>query len=70
MAHLAGYGNASYIAMDDSALGVSPSAASSSPSLALIDGTPVRVCVLAIAAAVGLTALKMAGIRFNVGVSS
>jgi hypothetical protein len=36
----------------------------------VIDGTPVRVVVLAIAAAVGLTALRMGGIRFNVGVSS
>lgn len=70
MAHLAGYGNANYAVMDDSALGVDPSVTGSSPTLALIDGTPVRVCVLAIAAAVGLTALKMAGIRFNVGVST
>lgn len=36
----------------------------------VIDGTPVRVVVLAFAAAAGLTALRMAGFRFNVGVSS
>lgn len=34
----------------------------------VIDGTPVRVAMLAIAAAVGLAALKWAGFRFNVGV--
>jgi hypothetical protein len=35
-----------------------------------VDGTPVRVVVLAFAAAAGLVALKMAGFRFNVGVSN
>lgn len=35
-----------------------------------VDGTPVRVVVLALAAAAGLTALKWAGFRFNVGVST
>lgn len=34
----------------------------------VIDGTPVRVAMLALAAAVGLAALKWAGFRFNVGV--
>lgn len=52
-----------------------PTAANSGPpqmtaNAVVIDGTPVRVVVLAIAAAVGLTALRMGGIRFNVGVSS
>lgn len=37
---------------------------------AVIDGTPVRVVVLAFAAAAGLVALKWAGFRFNVGVSN
>lgn len=35
----------------------------------VIDGTPVRVAMLAVAAALGLAALKWAGFRFNVGVS-
>lgn len=36
---------------------------------AVIDGTPVRVVVIALASAAGLYALKLAGFRFNVGVS-
>ena len=36
----------------------------------VIDGTPVRVVVLALSAAAGLTALRMAGFKFNVGVST
>lgn len=36
----------------------------------VIDGTPVRVVVLALAAAAALAALRFGGIRFNVGVSS
>ena len=36
----------------------------------VIDGTPLRVVVVALAAAAGLTALKMGGFRFNVGVSN
>lgn len=36
----------------------------------IIDGTPVRVVVLCLAAAAGLTALRLGGFRFNVGVSS
>lgn len=35
-----------------------------------IDGTPVRVVMLAGAAALALAALRWGGIRFNVGVSS
>lgn len=37
---------------------------------AVIDGTPVRVVVLALSAAAGLMALHAAGFRFNVGVSA
>jgi hypothetical protein len=40
------------------------------PNLGVIDGTPIRVVVLCFAAAAGLTAMKMAGFRFNVGVST
>ena len=36
----------------------------------VIDGTPVRVVVIALAAATGLLALRTAGFRFNVGVSA
>jgi len=36
----------------------------------VVDGTPVRVAVLALSAAAGLTALKWAGFRFNVAVSN
>lgn len=41
----------------------------SAPNTVVIDGTPVRVVVLALAAAAGLTALRWAGFRFNIGVS-
>lgn len=46
--------------------------ATPSPSTAqigAIDGTPVRVVILCVSAALGLAALHMAGFRFNVGVS-
>lgn len=36
---------------------------------AVIDGTPVRVVVLALSAAAGLAALHIAGFRFSIGVS-
>lgn len=36
----------------------------------IIDGTPVRVVILAVAAAAGLAALRLGGFRFNVGVTS
>lgn len=36
----------------------------------VVDGTPVRVVVLAFSAAAGLMALKLAGFKFNVGVSA
>lgn len=36
----------------------------------VIDGTPIRVVVLALSAAAALTALRWAGFKFNVGVSS
>lgn len=47
--------------------GVTPGA--SPADLTVIDGTPIRVVVLALSAAAGLWALKIAGLRFNVGVS-
>lgn len=36
----------------------------------VVDGTPVRVVMLALSAAAAITALKWAGFRFNVGVSN
>jgi hypothetical protein len=71
MARLNGYGAATYIRPSDGAIGVGgPVVASASPTMSIVDGTPIRVVVLALAAAAGLTALKMAGIRFNIGVST
>lgn len=37
---------------------------------AIIDGTPVRVVVLCLAAAVGLAALRAAGVKFSIGAST
>lgn len=45
-------------------------ASPSTPLPSIIDGTPVRVVVLSLSAAVGLWALHAAGFRFNVGVSA
>jgi hypothetical protein len=36
----------------------------------VVDGTPVRVVVYALAAAAGIFALRLAGFKFNVGVSA
>lgn len=36
----------------------------------VVDGTPIRVVIYALAAAASLVALRMAGFKFNVGVSS
>lgn len=52
---------------------VADTGAAPSPTTAggtVVDGTPVRVVTIALAAAVGLFALKAAGFRFNVGVST
>ena len=35
----------------------------------VVDGTPMRVAILGVSAAVGLWALRKAGFKFNVGVS-
>lgn len=70
MAHIAGYGATTYVAQDNGAIGVGGPTLNGSPTLAIVDGTPIRVCVMALAAAAGLVALKLAGLRFNVGVSA
>jgi hypothetical protein len=74
MASLRGYGPQVAAAPPDGAfIGVSGPAAEQNAIQAgtsVIDGTPVRVVVLAFSAAAGLTALKWAGFRFNVGVSA
>lgn len=36
----------------------------------VIDGTPVRIVVLALSAAAGLFALKAAGLKFSIGASA
>lgn len=41
-----------------------------SRNLVVIDGTPIRVVVLAGAAALAIMALRWSGFRFNVGVST
>ena len=38
--------------------------------MVVVDGTPIRVVVIALSAALALTALRWAGFKFNVGVSS
>lgn len=70
MAHLRGYGATTYVTPNDGAVGIGGPVLSGSPTLSVVDGTPVRVCVMALAAAAGLVALKLAGLRFNVGVSA
>ena len=71
MASLHGYqGGVQYVQTAPSA---NPAAVpGSDPSLntVVIDGTPVRIVVLCVAAAAGLTALRIAGFKFNVGVSA
>lgn len=50
--------------------GVAPVDVNRGPTgLAVVDGTPVRVVALSMAAALGLVMLKIGGFRFNVGVS-
>jgi len=72
MAVLNGYtGGVQYVNTGTGAPGGAPvMPRDASANTVVIDGTPVRVVVLALAAAAGLTALKLAGFRFNVGVST
>ncbi len=35
----------------------------------VVDGTPIRVVMIAVAAAAAVTALRWSGVRFNVGAS-
>jgi hypothetical protein len=72
MASLTGYGN-TYNGVPVTPPGaVQASIPGSDPggNVVVIDGTPVRVVVLAFSAAIGLVALKWAGFKFNVGVSA
>jgi hypothetical protein len=71
MAFLGGYSQPSVTMASGgpTASGASISNADARASVA-IDGTPVRVVVLAFAAAAGLTALRWAGFKFNVAASS
>lgn len=75
MAALNGYTNrAQMLTTANPGIGIggpSPSATmDAARGLNVVDGTPARVIVLALAAAAGLTALRFAGFRFNVGVSA
>jgi hypothetical protein len=47
-----------------------PGAASGITGSYVIDGTPVRVAALGLGAAIALAALRWAGFKFNVGVST
>lgn len=79
MAHIAGHSNGAQFvrvapASADGTIGVGgptpPTAMTDGMGTGIIDGTPVRVVVLVLAAAGGLWALKAGGVRFNVGVST
>lgn len=73
MASLNGYSSGvQYLAAAPTQSQVSVGGATPPPSntTAVIDGTPIRVVTLALASAVGLYALHLAGFRFNVGVSA
>lgn len=50
--------------------GPTPAQAMDAGRTVAVDGTPIRVVVIAFAAAAGVFAFKMAGIKFNVGVST
>lgn len=49
--------------------GSDPIGANGAGPSVVIDGTPLRVAMICVAAAGGLAALRWAGFRFNVGVS-
>lgn len=68
---LRGYGAAPYVQVSGGGPtnNPSPGMPTSGRALVAVDGTPIRVVILAFAAAAGLTALKMAGFKFNVGAS-
>lgn len=70
MASLTGYGTFNGVPMaPPGTMESSIPGSGTSNNVVIIDGTPVRVVVLALSAAVGLTALRWAGFKFNVGVS-
>lgn len=77
MAHingLAGANGVQYLRGSTTPQGGSPGApvgpSPLDPAMRIVDGTPIRVVVLALSAAAGLTALRWAGFKFNVAVSS
>lgn len=70
MATLNGYANGVQYVQSPSANPVAVPGSDPSLNTVVIDGTPIRVVILCVAAAAGLTALRLGGIRFNVGVSS
>lgn len=71
MASLSGYGTMNGVPVTPpGAMETAIPGTGTAGNVVIIDGTPVRVVVLALAAAVGLTALRWAGFKFNVGVSA
>lgn len=71
MASLAGYmQGAQYVQTAPSANPMAVPGSDPSLNTVVIDGTPIRVVILCVAAAAGLTALRLGGVRFNVGVST
>lgn len=78
MAHLNGHSAVAYgVGGPTGGMAAAPAAAAqpgrqmdAARGIGAINGVPVRIVVLAFAAAAGLTALRMAGFRFNVGVSA
>lgn len=73
MAHLNGVGRAPLImrspgSAEDTNVGIDVGGPAQTATP--IDGTPVRVVLFALSGAAGLIALRMAGLRFNVGVSA
>lgn len=70
MAFLQGHSRAAFVPTGGPQTAGVQMPAGAQRDMVVIDGTPVRVVVLMFAAAAGLTALRFAGFKFNVGVSS
>lgn len=75
MAHIAGisqpvYLNSGATPTAPAAVGGASAQGTTANNTAVIDGTPVRVVVLCLAAAVGLFALNAAGLKFSIGAST
>lgn len=72
MAHIAGISSPVYI--NTGATPTPPAAGTTATgptanNVGVIDGTPVRVVILCLAAAAGLMALRAGGLKFSIGAS-